>query len=133
MLELMESFDGHDVFFITAQSVRTAELSYRKYLMRDVSRRTPVSPFLNTIRIAIVYAQEKPDAVVAMGAGIALPAILAARLLGIHTIFIESLCRIDDISITAKAVLPLSNVFLVQWEELLPRLPEKAKYWGRII
>ena len=63
-----------------------------------------------------VLRRERPDAVVSTGAGVAVPFFLVARLLGIRTVFIEVYDRIDSRSLTGRLCLPLSDLFLVQWE-----------------
>lgn len=133
MLQLIESLDGHDFFFITTESIRTNHLSHKKYLLRNVQRWNPLSFISAAFRVAVVLSREKPDLVISNGAGIAVPAIAMARLLGIKTVFVESLCRAVRLSPTGMAVLPLSNVFLVQWEELVDRYPKRVEYWGRVI
>lgn len=133
MLHLMDSFDRHDVFFLTTESMRTRHLDHRKYLIKNVKRTNPLSFLVAAFRIADVYQKEKPDLVVSMGAGVAVPAVAMARLMGIHTIFVESLCRVRTLSPAGRVVLPLANVFLVQWQDLLGQLPRKAQYWGRIV
>jgi UDP-N-acetylglucosamine:LPS N-acetylglucosamine transferase len=63
-----------------------------------------------------VLRQERPDAVVSTGAGVALPFFLMARVLGIRTVFIEVYDRIDSRSLSARLCRPLSDLFLLQWE-----------------
>jgi UDP-N-acetylglucosamine:LPS N-acetylglucosamine transferase len=133
MLQLIESLDGNDFFFITTESMRTNHLSHKKYHVRNIQRWNPLSFVSAAFRIADVLRREKPDLVISNGAGIAVPAIAMARLLGIQTVFVESLCRVVRLSPTGMALLPLSDVFLVQWEELVDRYPNRVEYWGRII
>jgi nitroreductase len=63
-----------------------------------------------------VLRRERPDVVVSTGAGVALPFFLAARLLGVRTVFIEVYDRIDSRSLTGRLCRPLSDLFLLQWE-----------------
>lgn len=66
----------------------------------------------------------RPDVVVSTGAGVAFPFFLVARALGIKTVYIEVYDRIDLPTVTGRLCYPLTNRFLLQWQEqkrLYPR------------
>ena len=71
-----------------------------------------------------VLGRYRPDLVVSNGAGVALPFFLVARAMGIRTVFIEAIERVESRSLTGRLCYPLSDLFLLQWEEqraLYPR------------
>lgn len=71
-----------------------------------------------------VLSRYRPDLVVSNGAGVALPFFLVARAMGIRTVFIEAIERVESRSLTGRLCYPLSDLFLLQWEEqraLYPR------------
>lgn len=70
------------------------------------------------------HSGDRPDMVVSTGAGVAVPFILLAKLAGIKTVFIESFTRVDDLSLSAKLVLPFIDKLYVQWEQLQARYPQ---------
>lgn len=76
--------------------------------------------------------RERPDVVISTGAGVAVPFIWAARALGITTVYVESLTRIHELSLTGRLVYPVANGFYVQWPELAARYA-RAEYRGQII
>jgi beta-1,4-N-acetylglucosaminyltransferase len=59
----------------------------------------------------------RPDLVVSSGAGVAFPFFLLARLRGHKTVYVEVYDRIDSATMTGRLCYPLSNLFLLQWEE----------------
>jgi beta-1,4-N-acetylglucosaminyltransferase len=59
----------------------------------------------------------RPDLVVSSGAGVAFPFFLVARLLGQKTVYVEVYDRIDTSTMTGRLCYPLSDLFLLQWEE----------------
>ena len=75
---------------------------------------------------------ERPDVVISTGAGVAVPFLWVGRALGMRTIYIESLARIETLSLSGKLVYPLVHRFFVQWPELLTRYP-KAVHEGRVV
>ena len=132
ILYLLEAFKDHEVFFITYANFRTKELDYNKYLLENIgtSYVKMSKAFLQMFKILI---NEKPDIIISTGSEIAIPAFILAKFLRIKTIFIESLCRIKTKSGTGKIVYYLSDVFLVQWPELLDIYGKKAKYRGSVL
>lgn len=59
----------------------------------------------------------RPDVVISTGAGVAVPFFLAARCLGIRTVYLEVFDRVDLATMTGRLCYPLSDLFLLQWEE----------------
>jgi hypothetical protein len=59
----------------------------------------------------------RPDVVVSSGAGVAFPFFLLARLRGIVTVYVEVYDRIDLPTLTGRLCYPLSDLFLLQWEQ----------------
>ena len=76
--------------------------------------------------------RERPDAVISTGAGVAVPFLLLGRLLGMRTVYVESVARIDGLSLTGRLVYPFVHRFYVQWPELAGR-HAKAQYAGRVV
>lgn len=59
----------------------------------------------------------RPDVVISTGAGVAWPFFVVARLMGIATVYLEVYDRIDLPTLTGRLCYPLSDLFLLQWEE----------------
>ena len=79
-----------------------------------------------------VLMKERPDLIVTTGSEIALPVCYMGKIMRKKVVFVETLTRICDLSMTGKLIYPIADLFLVQWEHLCRR-HEKAKYWGKII
>jgi UDP-N-acetylglucosamine:LPS N-acetylglucosamine transferase len=82
-------------------------------------------------RILRILRREKSNLVISTGAGIAVPGFLAAKLLGIRTIYIESCARVETLSLAGKVCYHLADLFLVQHASLANRLP-RAIYAGSL-
>jgi len=96
------------------------------------TNRNLVNLFRN-LRLAFsILRKERPDAVLSTGAGVSVPFVWAARLLGIKTIFIEDLTRVSGLSLSGKLVYWVADVFLIQWPELVKQYP-RAQYRGRFL
>ena len=82
-------------------------------------------------RILRILRRERPRLVISTGAGIAVPGFLAARLLGIRTIYVESYARVESLSLAGKICYRLSDLFLVQHAGLANQLSH-AVYVGSL-
>ena len=134
MLQLLEAFEGHDLFFVTYHSRQVEELEqyYRAYALRDIG----TSPLRMVYSLPLgwrILRCERPDALVSTGSEIAIPFFILAQVLRIRTVFVESCCRVHSPSGTGKVLYPLADVFLVQWPQLLAVYGAKARYEGGLL
>jgi len=77
----------------------------------------------NLARNAVLAVRElrrrRPDVVVSTGAAVAFPFFLAARMMGIPTVYLEVYDRIDGPTLTGRLCRPVASLFCVQWPEQL--------------
>lgn len=77
----------------------------------------------NLLRNSVLAVRElrrrRPDVVVSTGAAVAFPFFVAARLMGIPTVYLEVYDRIDSPTLTGRLCRPVSTRFCVQWTEQL--------------
>lgn len=73
----------------------------------------------------------KPTCIISTGAGVAVPFLWLGRLFGLHTIYIESFARRDNLSLTGRMVYPFVREFIVQHRELAAK-NQSAEYYGSI-
>jgi len=133
-LQIMDAFRGHDCFFVTYHSSRddTVQEQTRAYFTQNIG--------MNIWRMAkamvwapIILRHEKPDVILSLGAEIALPFMVWGRLLQMKTIFIESWCRTENLSLTGRLVMPIVDRFWVQWPQLSALYSPKAEYHGAVV
>lgn len=132
MLLLMKAFDKNDIFFITYKNPSTTQLKYQKYPIENIDTNIlkMTKAFFHIFKI---LRKEKPDLVVSTGAEIAIPSIILAKILRIKTIYIESWCRVKTRSGAGRILYYFSDLFLVQWPELIKIYGKKAIYKGAVI
>ena len=78
----------------------------------------------NTIVAWKVLRKEKPDLIISCGAAVAVPFFYLGKLFGAKTIYIEVFDRIDASTVTGKLVYPITDKFIVEWEEMLKVYPK---------
>ncbi|KAM8782500.1 UDP-N-acetylglucosamine transferase subunit ALG14 [Rhynchonycteris naso] len=80
----------------------------------------------------------RPDVVLCNGPGTCVPICASALLLGIlgikkvTIVYVESVCRVEHLSLSGRILHPISDYFLVQWPALKKKYP-KSVYLGRIV
>lgn len=90
----------------------------------------------NLVRNALLAVREirrfKPDVIVSSGAAIAVPFFWIGKLLGVKTVYVEVIDRIDTRTLTARLVSPVTDLFLAQDEQQLELFPG-AHLIGRLL
>jgi UDP-N-acetylglucosamine:LPS N-acetylglucosamine transferase len=76
--------------------------------------------------------QTRPDAVLGSGPAVMVPIALLGRLTGARIIYVETGCRVTDLSLTGKIMLKIAHLFFVQWEQLQKRYPHTV-FAGRLL
>lgn len=84
----------------------------------------------NTFLAIKIIRKEKPKLIISSGAGVAVPFFYIGKLFGAKTIFIEVFDRIDKPTITGKLVYPVTDIFIVQWEEMKKVYPKAINLGG---
>ncbi len=84
---------------------------------------------VNFFKAFCILHRSRPDLVISTGASLAVPFLLASKLFGVRTVFIESISRSSDLSLSGRLVYHLADEFYVQWPECVEGYP-KAQYRG---
>lgn len=72
----------------------------------------------NTFLALKVLKKEKPDVIISSGAAVAVLLFYIGKLLGAKLIYIEVFDRYDKSTVTGKLVYPITDKFIVEWEEM---------------
>jgi len=75
----------------------------------------------------------KPRVVLCTGPISAIGVLVAARLVGVRSIYLDTLCRYRDLSGTGKMARLLAHTTLVQWPHLIEKAGRHGAYWGNVI
>lgn len=70
--------------------------------------------------------------VICTGASLAITFGILAKVLGYRFIYVESISRSSDLSISGKLVYPIADEFYVQWQQLTHKYP-KALFKGTVV
>ena len=84
----------------------------------------------NTILAFNILRKERPDVIVSSGAAVAVPFFYLGKIFGAKTVYIEVFDRIDAPTMTGKLVYPVTDKFIVQWEEMKKVYPKASNLGG---
>jgi len=126
---LKNFWQDYERFWVTFSTSDASSLlsGEKKFWAYHPTNRNIKNLFKNFFLAFRILRAERPDALISTGAGVAVPFIYAARLLGIKTVYIESFTRINDISLSGKLVYLVAGHFIVRWPELAARY-SRAKF-----
>lgn len=79
--------------------------------------------------ITILLLRERPDVIISTGSGMAFPTIFLEIIIKSKVIYVCSAADVYTSSRTPKRAYKYSDLFCVQWKEMLKVFP-KAKYIG---
>ncbi|HEM4402776.1 UDP-N-acetylglucosamine transferase subunit ALG14 [Streptococcus suis] len=122
-----------DRFWVTfnkedARSILKNEKMYSCYFPTN---RNLLNLIRNTFLAFKILRKEKPDVIISSGAAVAVPFFYIGKILGAKTVYIEVFDRIDKPTVTGRLVYPVTDKFIVQWEEMKKVYP-KSKNLGSI-
>lgn len=110
------TFDKED-----ARSVLSDEKFYPCYFPTNRNIKNLIK---NTFLAVEILRKEKPDVIISSGAAVAVPFFYLGKLFGAKTVYIEVFDRIDKPTVTGKLVYPVTDKFIVQWEEMKKVYPK---------
>ena len=101
----------------------------KKYYVSQMNRRQLV--FLPKLAVLFIKAlgillKEKPDFIITTGALIAYPFCVIGKLMGIKIVYVESFARVKRPSLTGRLLYDFSDLFIVQWEDMLKLYPKSV-------
>ncbi|NEG79200.1 PssD/Cps14F family polysaccharide biosynthesis glycosyltransferase [Bifidobacterium avesanii] len=109
------TFDKED-----ANSALKGEQVYHCYFPTNRNMRNLIR---NTVLAWKILRREKPDLIVSSGAAVAVPFFWLGKLFGAKTIYIEVFDRIDKPTLTGRLVSPVTDRFIVEWDEMTKVYP----------
>lgn len=138
MLKLKKLFNEYDYLLVTEKTEITENLSdnynmeFFKYGPNKNKIKYIWAVIYNMFKSINILVKFKPKTVLTTGAQVGGIMCFFAKLFGKKVIYIESLAKVNSLSVTGKMVYPFANKFYVQWEDLAKKY-KKAEYLGRLM
>lgn len=131
LLRLLPAFSGMEMVYISTNSdLATTVPGYKFYTVEDANRWNKfklVKIFLVIFRI--VYT-ERPKVIISTGAAPGLMGLMAGKMLGIKTIWVDTIASAEKLSLSGRIATKFVDRIYTQWPELSG---PKVIYAGNIL
>lgn len=119
LIQLKEWWKDKERFWVTFEKEDSKSIlkDEKKYWCYFPTNRNIKNLIKNTFLAVKILFKEKPDLIVSTGAAPAIPFFYLGKLFGAKVVYIEVYDRIEKPTITGKLVYPISDLFVLQWEE----------------
>lgn len=134
LLRVSESWQGHDVFFVTTTDVVRNKLKDRGdvYVVGECNREHPLRVIAVFRRCLAAVFREHPDVVISTGAAPGMLICLVAKLLGAKIVWLDSIANTERLSMSGRMIRPFADLILSQWPEVAD-LYSNVEYVGEVI
>lgn len=126
-----EVLGNNQTFILTEKSSRTQKIK-NAYYFRPLGNNVFLYPAA-LFKCIKIFRKEKPSLLITNGAEIGLPAIIAAKLLRLKTIYLDISAAATIPTMAGKLCYYFSDIFLVQYPEMAKHYGKKARYEGGVI
>jgi UDP-N-acetylglucosamine:LPS N-acetylglucosamine transferase len=116
LLSLGDAYAGYERVWVLQDRSPVLPAGERAYVVAHAERDWRV--LLNFVELAVIIGRERPNAILSMGAGVAVPAAVCARVAGVPFIFVEGTWAVERLTLTGRLVRRLATSFFVQWPAL---------------
>ena len=129
---LRPAFEGFETVYVSMfESYAEQVAGSRYYIVPDASR-FDVKSFLPVFWRAVkILAKERPRAIVTTGSAPMLSFILLGRLLGMRTLWIDSIANSERMSTSGRMAKKLAHRVVSQWPEVAAK--EGVECWGAVV
>jgi UDP-N-acetylglucosamine:LPS N-acetylglucosamine transferase len=134
MHELHEAWEPFERVWVTFDKSDSRSLLRNERVIHAFSPTNRNVPnLLRNLRLALrVLREERPSAILTTGAGVAVPFAWMGRLLGVPTIYVESVTRIEALSLSGRMIAPVAKRLYAQWPELAESSSGRIQFAGNL-
>jgi UDP-N-acetylglucosamine:LPS N-acetylglucosamine transferase len=131
LLRLLPAFSGMEVVYVSTDPNLSATVEGSKfYSVPDANRWNKYKLIRIFIQLFDIVRREKPKFVISTGAAPGLMALMAAKILGIKTIWIDTIASAEKLSLSGRIALKFVDRLYTQWPDLSG---PKVIYAGNIL
>jgi UDP-N-acetylglucosamine:LPS N-acetylglucosamine transferase len=126
---MLERFDIH--FATTNPRLAEREGLANVHILRDTNRDAPLDALHCAAKAFQIAIKLRPDVVITTGALPGLLCLIAGKLVGARTIWLESVANAEQPSMSGKIARRFVSLWLTQWEHLAQ--PGSGEYAGALL
>lgn len=132
LTRILPAIEGHDLTLVTVSREYGVHVAPRRVrVIRDVTRWNKVRWVQTVIQISWLLLRYRPHVVISTGALPGYFALRLAKMMGIRTIWLDSIANADELSMSGQKVGKYADLWLTQWPHLAR--PEGPHYAGAVL
>ncbi len=119
LLRLRPAFSDCDVLYATVRAGYAADVAPARFcVIPDSNRWHKIRLLRSAMAIFLLLLRERPDVVISTGAAPGFFAIRFGRLLGMRTVWLDSVANAEELSMSGQKAGRYADFWLTQWEHL---------------
>jgi UDP-N-acetylglucosamine:LPS N-acetylglucosamine transferase len=126
-----EVIGENETLLITERNPQTTKI--KGAILFNYLKLNPLKNFVALIKLIKIFRKEKIKMVITTGADLGVMAMIAGKILGLKTVFIETIIRVKTPTLTGRIAYYFSDVFLVQHDGMGKLIGKRAIYRGGIL
>lgn len=133
LLALRRAWEGFSTAWVSLgrADARSLLADDRAYFAHGPTNRNLPHFLLNLFMAIRLLRRLRPKVIVTTGAGVAVPFAWIGRMFGARVVYIESLSRVGDVSLSCRLISPVADRIYGQWPEFVRAYPH-ARYAGSV-
>lgn len=132
LLRLREAFEGADVLYVTTQKAYEPMVNGARFrAVVDANRNRKLRMLVLIFQLIWILLRERPTSIVTTGAAPGYLALRMGKLLGIKTLWIDSIANAEELSLSGRLAMRHADKVLTQWQHLA--VEGKIGYEGAVI
>src|SRR5690606_16840088 len=117
-------------FVSTKESFSEQVAGFEYYTIPDSNRWNKIGLIKCFFAVLKITFKVRPDYIITTGAAPGLMAIIAGRLMGSQTLWIDSIANVETLSMSGKIAIRIANKVYTQWPDLARK---KVFYYGNVL
>lgn len=102
------------------------------YNILDAAADSKIKLIPLAVQLLFILLKERPGTIISTGAAPGVVAILLSKLLGMKSIWVDSIANVKIISRSGRMIKPYASLFLTQWKPL-SQADDKAQFQGAVL
>lgn len=132
LLRVAPAFTDGELAFVTVNpAYRSQVASHRFYTINDATRWNKLGLISMALKLAWIIRKERPDVIISTGAAPGYFALRIGKLLGVKTVWIDSIANVEILSLSGQKVGRYADLWLTQWPHLAS--PEGPHFAGAVL
>ncbi|MGZ2381495.1 glucuronosyltransferase [Rhizobium leguminosarum] len=132
LMAMRGAFEGCDIVFATTIPGLLAKYDIRGGLVLPDCSRDSITMSIRCFFTAFsIVIKQRPDVIISTGAAPGLFCLLAGKLTGKRTIWIDSVANVEKLSLSGKLAGHIATLWLTQWQHL--SRPDGPHYAGAVL